>query len=115
MTRYMIDKFMRSVELSDAEVAEYVADPAAYVERWLADAATPARASDDRELSDEERAAFAVRDFEALYALGAHPYLLWHFTEAVHAHEFTPESGWRELVERYRAAVAPYGVVDYIP
>ena len=27
----------------------------------------------------------------------------------------TPDSGWRELVERYRAAVAPQGIVDYIP
>ncbi|HEY9365976.1 MAG TPA: hypothetical protein VIP55_05035 [Agromyces sp.] len=115
MSRYMIDKFMRFVELSDAEVAAYVADPPRYVERWLGGGATPVRASDDRVLTDEERAAFGARDFEALYVLGAHPYLLWHFTEAVYAHEFAPGSGWRELVERYRAAVAPHGVVDYIP
>ncbi|MFF2372332.1 hypothetical protein [Agromyces sp. NPDC058110] len=115
MSRYMVDKFMRQVELSDALVAEYVADPPAFVERWLAGGAGPDAASDDRVLSDAERAAFGARDFEALYTLGAHPYLLWHFTEAVHAHEFTPESGWRDLVERYRAAVAPHGVVDYIP
>lgn len=115
MSRYMVDKFMRFVELSDARVAEYVADPAASVERWLGETGGPEAATDDRVLTDEEQAAFAARDFAALYALGAHPYLLWHFTEAVHAHEFTPESGWRELVERYRAAVAPQGVVDYIP
>ena len=115
MSRCMIDKFMRFVELSDAEVAAYVADPPRYVERWLGGGATPVRASDDRVLTDEERAAFGARDFEALYVLGAHPYLLWHFTEAVYAHEFAPGSGWRELVERYRAAVAPHGVVDYIP
>lgn len=115
MTRYMIDKFMRHVELSDALVAEYVAGPADFVDRWLAEGGGPDAATDDRVLTEAERAAFAARDFEALYVLGAHPYLLWHFTEAVHAHEFTPEAGWRELVERYRAAVAPHGVVDYIP
>ncbi|GAA1959788.1 hypothetical protein [Agromyces allii] len=115
MSRYMVDKFMRFVELSDERVAEYAADPAAYVERWLGEAGGPDGATDDRVLTDAERAAFAARDVEALYVLGAHPYLLWHFTEAVHAHEFTPQSGWRELVERYRAAVAPHGVVDYIP
>ncbi|GAA1519412.1 hypothetical protein BJ978_001243 [Agromyces terreus] len=115
MSRYMIDKFMRQVELSDALVAAYAADPGAFVDRWLGEPGGPDAATDDRVLTDEERAAFAARDFEALYALGAHPYLLWHFTEAVHAHEFTAESGWRELVERYRAAVAPQGVVDYIP
>ncbi|GAA1795420.1 hypothetical protein [Agromyces lapidis] len=115
MTKYMVDKFMRWVELSDERVAAYVDDPAGYVEGWLGAGAGAEAASDDRELTAEEQAAFAARDYAALYALGAHPYLLWHFTEAVHAHEFTPEVGWRELVERYRAAVAPQGLVDYIP
>ncbi|WP_022888886.1 hypothetical protein [Agromyces italicus] len=115
MTKYMVDKFLRWVELSDERVAAYVDDPAAYVEGWLGAAPGPEAATDDRSLTDAERAAFVGRDFAALYALGAHPYLLWHFTEAVHAHEFTPESGWRALVERYRAAVAPQGLVDYIP
>lgn len=115
MSRYMVDKFMRDIESSDAAVAEYAADPAGAVAAWLAGAGGPTGPSDDRELTTAERDAFAARDYEALYTLGAHPYLLWHFTEAVHAHEFTPESGWRQLVERYRAAVAPHGVVDYIP
>lgn len=114
MSRYMIDKFMRAVEMSDAAVAEYVADPAAFVDAWLSGTGSPDLPTDDRALTEAERAAFAARDFEALYVLGAHPYLLWHFTEAVFTHEFTPDSGWRDLVERYRAAVAPLGVVDYI-
>ena len=114
MSRYMIDKFMRAVEMSDAAVAEYVADPAAFVDAWLSGTGSPDLPTDDRALTEAERAAFAARDFEALYVLGAHPYLLWHFTEAVFTHEFTPDSGWRDLVERYRAAVAPHGVVDYI-
>lgn len=115
MTKYMVDKFMRYVELSDARVADYVDDPDAYVGAWLAGGTGPEGAADDRELTEAERAAFARRDYEALYALGAHPYLLWHFTEAVHAHEFGEGFGWRDLVEQYRAAVAPQGVVDYIP
>ncbi|GAA1060501.1 hypothetical protein [Agromyces bracchium] len=115
MSAYMVDKFIRAVELGDATVAEYVADPPAFVERWLAGGGTPVRPTDDRFLTEAERAAFAARDFGALYALGAHPYLLWHFTEAVYEHEYTEGSGWRELVERYRAAVAPQGLVDYIP
>ncbi|WP_344371901.1 hypothetical protein [Agromyces tropicus] len=115
MSAYMVDKFIRAVELGDATVAEYVADPPAFVERWLAGGGTPAAPADDRVLTDAEQAAFAERDFGALYALGAHPYLLWHFTEAVYEHEYTEGFGWRELVERYRAAVAPQGLVDYIP
>ncbi|WP_156891357.1 hypothetical protein [Agromyces subbeticus] len=117
MSKYMVDKFMRAVEMSDAEVAAYVADPAAYVDVWLASgaaASAPDRPSDDHELTAAERDAFAARDIGALYALGAHPYLLWHFIEAVHSHEFAAGFGWRDLVERYRAAVLPHGTPDYI-
>ena len=115
MSKYMIDKFIRAVEMSDAAVAAYVADPADVVDAWLAGAGGPTGPTDDRELTAAERDAFAARDYAALYALGAHPYLLWHFTEAVYEHEYTPDSGWRELVERYRSAVAPQGIVDYNP
>jgi hypothetical protein len=115
MTKYQLDKFMRAVEMSDAAVEAYVADPAGFVDAWLAAPGTPDLPTDDRALTPEERDAFATRDFEALYSLGAHPYLLWHFTEAVFTHEFRVDSGWRDLVERYRAAVAPHGHVDYIP
>lgn len=115
MSKYMVDKFIRYVELDDANVREYVADPEAFVRSWLSGGAGPEAATDDRLLTDLEHAAFAQRDFGALYALGAHPYLLWHFTEAVYEHEYTEGFGWRELVERYRSAVAPQGLVDYVP
>lgn len=114
MSKYMIDKFMRAVEMSDAAVDAYVADTAGFVEAWEAASGGTDRPTDDRTLTAEERAAFIARDFEALYVLGAHPYLLWHFTEAIFTHEFTATFGWRDLVERYRAAVTPYGVPDYI-
>lgn len=110
MSKYMLGKFMRAVEMSDARVAEYVADPGAFVERWLSHDGGPDLPTDDRHLTAEEQEAFAARDFDALYRLGAHPYLLWHFIEAVYTHEI----GWRDLVEQYREAVSPYGLVDYI-
>lgn len=110
MSKYVMNKFMRAVEMSDAEVAAYVGDPAAYVDRWVGSAAPTARWGDDRSLSAAEQAAFAQRDYEALYALGAHPYLLWHFTEAVYIHETT----WPELVERYRQAVSQHAAPDYL-
>jgi len=115
MSKYMIDKFIRHVELSDANVAAYVDDPAAFARAWLTGGRGPEGATDDRLLTDAELAAFAERDYGALYALGAHPYLLWHFTEAVYEHEYREGFGWRELVESYRAAVAPQGLVDYVP
>lgn len=115
MTIYMIDKFMRDVEMSNARVKAYVADPAAFVAQWRASGAGPDAVADDRELSEREQEAFAARDYGTLYELGAHPYLLWHFTEAVYEHEYTEGFGWRQLVERYRARIAPVGDVDFIP
>lgn len=115
MSKYMVDKFIRHVELSDANVKNYVADPEGFVREWLAGGTSAEAATDDRTLTDTEAAAFAARDYEALYLLGAHPYLLWHFTEAVYEHEYTEGFGWRELVEKYRSAIAPHGLVDYVP
>lgn len=110
MSAYMMNKFMRAVEMSDDAVRGYVADPAAFVAGWLGGAPGPDQRPDDRVLTAAERAAFEARDYGALYALGAHPYLLWHFTEAVYIHE----TSWPELNERYREAVRPHGYPDAI-
>lgn len=107
MTDYMLGKFMRTVEMEDAQRDAYIADPAGYVREWMTLAPGPEAATDDRVLSGEEQDALTGRDFGALFRLGAHPYLLWHFTEAVYEHEFAEGFGWRDLVERYRAAIAP--------
>jgi hypothetical protein len=106
----MMNKFIRSVEMSDKAVAAYVADPVAFVENWLAQSATPDRVSDDRVLSDVERKAFERIDYETLYALGAHPYLLWHWVEATHV----PAIAWPELNRQYKEKVARHGYPSYI-
>lgn len=110
MSKYMINKLVRAIELSDATVKAYIADPPAFVAEWLTGGAGPERHSDDRVLTEQERAAFETRDYETLYALGAHPYLLWHWVEAVYLHEAT----WPEMVEKYRAAVTPHGWPDFV-
>lgn len=112
MSRYDIDKLMRHVEGSDAEVVSFVADPASYVAAWTERAAGGRLpASDSGRLDAAERAAFVSRDYGALYAMGAHPYLLWHFMEAVWV--WAGEVSWRDLVEAYRAAVSPHGYPDF--
>lgn len=110
MSKYMMNKLMRAIEMSDADVAAYVADTAGFVDDWLEGSAGPARVTDDRELSADEYAAFVARDYGELYRLGAHPYLLWHFIEAVYIHEVP----WPQLNERYRDAVRPHGYPDYV-
>lgn len=110
MSKHMMNKMMRAVEMSDRAVTQYVADPAGFVDDWLNGSAGPDQPADDHVLTDEERDAFANRDYGELYRLGAHPYLLWHFTEAVYIHELP----WPELKERYREAVRPHGYPDFI-
>lgn len=106
----MIDKLIRTVELSDANVAAFIEDPAAFVADWESKgAASRVPVPDGGRLTDEERRAFVTRDYGELYRLGAHPYLLWHFIEAVWVHEVP----WPELKERYREAVIPHGLPSF--
>jgi hypothetical protein len=112
MSRYAVNKFMWLVNMHPGSLAAYKADPVAYVEAWQAGAVSGADVARDApagaDLSDDEVRALAARDFGALYAAGAHPYLLWSFTEAV----WTPEVPRPELVEQFRAAATAAGYPD---
>jgi hypothetical protein len=110
MSKYMINKLMRAIEMSDEQVALYKHDPPAYIRSWLETVGTPDAVTDDRALTAAESEAFGARDYGRLYELGAHPYLLWHFIEAV----YTPEVPWPTLNESYREAVRPHGYPDYV-
>lgn len=49
----------------------------------------------ERELSAEEREALVARDTRAMFAMGAHPFLLYSFTIALHG-------GWSmEMMKSY--------------
>jgi hypothetical protein len=96
MTRYDVMALMREVNMNPASLARYRADSAGFVAAWPG------------QWSDLETRALAERDFAALYATGAHPFLLWSFTEAV----LTPEIPRSELVERFRSAAAAVGYPD---
>lgn len=98
MSKYGIDKFMRVVNMDREALAAYVAAPEAFVAAWTGG-----------HLTEEEQQALAQRDYESLYASGAHPYLLWSFAEAV----WVPEISRPELVERYRVAARRHGYPDF--
>ncbi|MBO2449987.1 hypothetical protein J4573_22990 [Actinomadura barringtoniae] len=98
MSRYGINKFMRAVNMNPDALAAYIADPAAFVTAWPGGRLAP-----------DEVNALAQRDYGALYAFGAHPYLLWSFAEAV----WVPEISRPDLVERYRQAALRCGYPDF--
>jgi hypothetical protein len=89
MSRYTVNRLMRRVLLDDDALAAYRRDPATYV-------------STEPGLTAAETAALAATDYGTLYALGAHPYLLWSFTEAA----LVPPVSRPDLVEAFRIAAA---------
>jgi hypothetical protein len=104
VTRYVLDKVMRLVNMNPPSLAAYRSDAEAFVTGYLSDHPADAAA-----LTGEERDALAQRDYGSLYRLGAHPYLLWSFTEAV----WVPEVSRAELVESFRTQAAAAGYPDW--
>jgi hypothetical protein len=96
MSRYTVNTLMRQVLLDDTSLAAYRDDPGGYVARFRARRAAAGLAS----LTEKEAAALGGPDYGSLYALGAHPYLLWSFTEAA----LVPPLKRPDLVESFRVA-----------
>lgn len=113
MARYDVNAFMRWVNMHQAAHAAYIADTAATVRDWEArrdqEVLDPEPSPIGGRLTDEERQALIDRDFGALYDMGAHPYLLWSFTEAVYLHELPRDV----IVQRFRERVADSGYPDF--
>ena len=101
MSKYWMAKLMRLINADEPSLAAYKRDPAGFVAQW--------EAREGHRLTDDERAAFVARDFGKLYALGAHPFLLWSWTEAV----WTPERPRDELVRDYKAQTGAVGYPDF--
>ena len=65
MSRYAVNKVLWEVARDDAKAADYMASP----EQFLA----------DRGLTQDEHRQLLERDFAAMFAAGAHPFLLFTF------------------------------------
>ena len=101
MSKYLVNKFIHHVNMKESAEKEYKGNPAAFVEKW--------EIGEKLKLTAEEREALCTRDYGRLYALGAHPFTLWSFTEAVWAHEKPRE----ELVKDYKEKAAKVGYPDF--
>ena len=113
MSRFEVDKLIWHTDDDGRRVSEFARDPGSYVGAWVERgvAVGPRSIPDGGLLTPDERAAFESEDWGALYAMGAHPYLLFHFVLAIDmARGPTP---WPEFVEWYRSIVAPHGRPDF--
>ncbi|HWB37592.1 MAG TPA: hypothetical protein VHA75_16380 [Rugosimonospora sp.] len=86
MSRYLLDKFLFTVDRDPELVERYRADPAGTVAWWEAERANAllnchsGEASTWLRFTDDERAALVAHDQIRLFELGAHPFLtltLW--------------------------------------
>lgn len=111
MSRYMLNKLLIEIDRTDEAVEAYRSDPVGFVARWEAAAANPQPPyPDGGTLTDEERAAFETLDYGTLYAMGAHPFLLWHVVRAVLVSD---DLDVRQLAARYVETVTPHGYPDF--
>lgn len=101
MSKYVMNKFIHHVNMNAAAENDYKHDPRTYVEKW--------EKGEKLKLTAEEREALCTKDYGKLYALGAHPFTLWSFTEAVWAHEIPRE----ELVKDYKHKTAQSGYPNF--
>ena len=113
MSRYLVDKFLYRVDRSPEALEAYIKDPAALVLEWE-ETEGPCLFDGERtsahRFTEEERRALIDRDFERLYAMGAHPFLLWSFMRPVLQREMSDS---RLLVEKYVSAIRQYGRPDF--
>lgn len=101
MSKYLMNKLIHLVNMDEEAEKEYKGRPREFVEKW--------QKTQKLKLEPEEREALATKDYGKLYALGAHPFTLWSFTEAVWGHERPCE----ELVADYKAKAAKAGYPNF--
>jgi len=81
MSKYLLDKFLFTVDRDPDLVERYRADPVGTVDWWEREMAnrllgcTPAEDSTWLAFTEAERAALRGHDHVALFGLGAHPFL----------------------------------------
>jgi hypothetical protein len=101
MSKYAINKLIHYVNMNEAAEREYKSTPREFVKKW--------EEGQKLKFTAEEREALATKDYGKLYALGAHPFTLWSFTEAVWVDEVARE----ELVQDYKEKAAKAGYPDF--
>lgn len=96
MSRAELDLALLDIDRDDGSLRAFDADPAAFL--------------DGRRLSHDERVALETWDHGTLYALGAHPFILWQVVRSLSA---LRGEELADLIERFREAVEPHGYPDF--
>jgi hypothetical protein len=115
MSKYLVNKFLYTVDRSPDLVEQYRAEPQATVAWWEAEQANRILNCHDGEastwlaFSEEERRALTEHDYPALFGLGAHPFLTLTLFIAVFERDYAePLAFQREYATRLAHHQLPY-------
>ena len=115
MSKYLLNKFLYTVDRDPELVERYRADPRGTVAWWEADRANlilncPAgERSTWLTFTDAEREALAAHDYPALFGLGAHPFLTLTLFIALFERDYDePLAFQREYAARLSHWSLPY-------
>lgn len=115
MSKYLLNKFLYTVDRDPALVERYREDPAGTVAAWEAEYAprllncVTQEATTWLAFDDTERAALAAHDYPRLFELGAHPFLTLTLFIAMFERDHAEPLGFqREYAERLAHMTLPY-------
>ena len=97
----MMNKLLLAIDHDTESIERFIADTPGFLDEWEAASG---------HLTSEERSAFQAWDYAALYAMGAHPFLLF---QAMRAAWVPTRIEMPDFIEAYRAAVTPLGRPDF--
>jgi hypothetical protein len=115
MSKYLLNKFLYTVDRDPELVERYRADPKGTVEWWEAERANAilnvpgAECSTWLRFDDVERAALATHDYPKLFELGAHPFLALTLYIAMFERDYGEPLGFQlEYAQRLSHFTMPY-------
>ena len=115
MSKYLMNKFLYTVDRDPELVERYREDPRGMVEWWEAERANVilnvpgAERSTWLRFDDVERQALAAHDYQKLFELGAHPFLALTLFIAMFERAYTePRAFQLEYAQRLSHYTMPY-------
>ena len=119
MSKYLLDKFLFTVDRDPELVERYREDPRGTVAWWEAERAnlilncTPQESSTWLAFDDVEREALATHDYPKLFELGAHPFLTLTLFIAMFERDYDEPLGFQlEYARRLAHFSLPYADIS---
>ena len=114
MSKYLLNKFLFTVDRDPDLVERYKTDPVGTVAWWETEKANEllngiaAEQSTYQAFTDEEREALATQDHVRLFEMGAHPFLTLTLFIAMFEHDHEPLGYVKAYAERMAHLSLPY-------